>query len=117
MKAVWIRDYDYQTDRGYKRPGCPDCNAPIGKGEDGKYHCFPCGRVAEGVDKNMLAWLEPREESKTEMNDCYKFEHKGRTIGCDGKACVETHYVRNPVTMKWRVAWSVCRNCGQKIIV
>lgn len=117
MTAVWVLDYDYRTDKTYNRPGCPDCNAPVLKFEDGKYHCLSCDRVAELEDPKMVEWLDEREETKIEMWDCTQFKTKHGTVGCGGKECVEAHFVRNAVTLEWEMGWSVCRNCGQRTIV
>ena len=118
MKAKWIRDYDHISDKCYDRPGCPKCEAPVGKDEDEKYHCFSCGKEVEVTDPDMIRWLEERSEEKVEMEDCPEFTTtNGRTYGCGGKGCVETHYVRNHVTMEWQTAWGECKNCGARFIV
>lgn len=117
MKAEWILDYDYQTDKTYNRPGCPECNAPIFPDEDGKYVCMSCGEEY-AVDESMRKWIEERSGEKIEMRDCKKYElGDGKTVGCGGKGCVETHYVRNNVTMKWRMAWGECTKCGMRFMV
>ncbi len=116
MKAKWITDYDSRTDRLFDRPGCPDCKAPIGKYEDG-YHCFLCDRLIKVSDPEMIKWLDEREETMVKMEDCPKYIFKDHSLGCGGKECVETHYVRNNVTLEWQVAWGECRNCGMRFIV
>lgn len=108
MKAIWADDYDMREDKCYGRPCCPECNAPIGKYEDGLYHCFSCGEVVEVTDPDMIEWLKVREETKTEYSDC------GR---CGGKNCVETHYMRNPITLKWQVMGGQCTKCGMRFMV
>jgi len=117
MKAIWIEDYDYHTDKLYKRPGCPECEEPVFLNDAGKYCCASCGKDVEVADPEMVEWLKVRHETKVEMKDCTKFELEGMVFGCGGKACVETHYYRNKVTLGWQVGWSVCRNCGAKTIV
>lgn len=119
-KAAWIMDYDYMTDKCYQRPGCAECQAPVGfEPDDGQYRCFSCGKALDVSDPEMKQWFADRDGVKVEMQDCQKFEdeERGISFGCGGKGCVEAHYVRNPVTMKWRLAWSVCRECGQRTIV
>lgn len=116
MKAVWGLDYDYRTDKNFHRPSCPECNAPVLKTDVG-YECISCGQPAE-VDEAMMKWLSDRDETKVTMEDCHQFKlPDGETLGCGGKACVETHYVRNNVTMKWQLAWSECLNCGARTLV
>lgn len=118
MDAIWYQDYDYRTDKIYKCPCCPDCYEPIGKFDDGNYRCYSCGKIVDIPDDEMKEWLRIREETKTEYHDCHKFALGDcATIGCGGKNCVETHYIRSPVTLEWQTAWSVCKNCGQKIMV
>ena len=73
------------------------------------------------LDESMIEWVRSRSGSKVEMQDCpdIEFEFKGEKIkmGCGGKGCVETYYIKNHVTLKWQVAWGVCKNCGRKFIV
>lgn len=107
MKAEWIVEYDLQTDSTYRCPGCVKCYAPVFKMTDGKYRCVSCRERAE-LDDEMKAFLEEREETKVEMSGC---------ISCGGKMCVEIHYRKNPVTMKWQVAYGGCRACGSRFIV
>ena len=108
MEAVWCMDYDYITDKCYNRPGCPECEVPIGKFDDDKYHCFSCGKEIEVKDENIIRWFEERENSKIEFEDC---------SSCHGKKCVETHYIKNKVTLEWQTAWGKCGNCGMQFIV
>jgi hypothetical protein len=116
MKAIWGLDYDYRTDKCYKRPMCPECDAPILKDGD-EYKCISCGQPAE-VEPFMIVWIENRNETKVTMEDCHQFNlPDGGKIGCGGKACVETHYVRNPVTLEWQTAWGQCSKCGKRFIV
>lgn len=107
IKAEWITEYDMHNDEVYKCPGCEKCYAPVFK-IDGKYLCCSCGEEAE-LDTDMIEYFKPREETKTEMKDCL--------FGCGGKACVETHFMRNPVTLKWQVMGGVCKNCGIRFMV
>lgn len=118
MEAIWGTDYDYRTDAIYERPVCPECKEPIGVDEDGKYHCYSCGEVVEVKDQSMIEWLEKRNETKVEYADCHIFTSKnGATTGCGGKGTVETHYMRNPVTLKWQIMGGRCKKCGMRYIV
>jgi hypothetical protein len=103
MKAEWILDYDHTTDKCYKRPGCPECNAPVG--EDGV--CFSCG-VQYALDDEMTAWFNDMSQSKTEITKCWK---------CGADNCLETMYYKNPVTREWQAANGMCRKCGMRFIV
>ncbi len=117
MNAVWGMDYDHITDKCYNRPVCPECDAPVVRFESGQYKCISCRNPVMVTNLEMLKWLADREEEKVEMQDCPKIEAEGCSYGCGGKACVETHYVRNAVTLEWQVAWGECRNCGMRFIV
>lgn len=119
MNAIWATDYDMHTDSCYQRPSCPECREPIGLREDNKYHCFACGEVVEVKDSKMLAWFQEREETKVELEDCPKIISKDgeHLSGCGGKKCVETLYVKNPVTLKWEARAGRCKNCGTSFIV
>lgn len=117
MKAVWSMDYDYHTDETYNRPSCPECQAPVGKEDDGKFYCYSCGGEVIVEDADMLQWLTEMDEERVEMRDCPRFEVDGMTFGCGGIKCRETHYHRNPVSRKWQTAWSQCKNCGARTIV
>jgi len=122
MKAVWGSDYDYIMDKCYPSPVCPECEEPIGKKKDGLYHCFSCGKVVEVVDADMKEWFAEREGEKVEMEDCFPSEVKkknGETVkmGCGGKKCVETHYIKNPVSKEWQTAYGTCTRCGMRFIV
>lgn len=116
MFAVWGTDYDYITDECYKRPCCPECEEPIGL-DDGVYRCFSCGKEVEVNDPEMLEWLERRSKVKIVMRDCPEHEYKGKKMGCGGKRCVETHMMRNPVTLEWQERGGVCTRCGRRWIV
>lgn len=107
MIAEWILDYDHITDKCFCRPGCPECDAPVMISDDGKYRCISCGEQYE-VDPEMQKWIADRSGTKTEMTNC---------TGCGGENCVETHYVKNKVSLEWQTAWGVCRNCGSRFIV
>ena len=109
MRAIWGEDYDYIMDKCYPTPVCPECEEPIGKKKDGLYHCFSCGKVVEIADEDIKEWFAEREGEKIEMKDC--------VLGCGGKKCVETHYVKNPVSKEWQTAWGVCTRCGRRFIV
>ena len=117
MKAVWGLDYDYRTDKCFNRPICPECDAPVVKFRDGRYKCVSCRKPVDIDDAKMIEWLTVREETKITMEDCPKIEHDGFVHGCGGKACVETHHVRNDVTLEWQVAWGQCLNCKMRFIV
>lgn len=110
MKAIWGMDYDHITDKCYDRPMCPKCDAPVIRFEDGNHRCLSCQRKVQVTDPDMLKWLADREETKVEMHDCL-------ISGCGGKACVETHFIRNHVTLEWQVSWGECKNCGMRFIV
>ena len=116
MKAILGLDYDYKTDKCFKRPVCPDCDAPVLKFKTGEYKCISCRRIAE-VDEGMMKWLADREGEKVEYEDCPQFEVNGTVYGCGGKKTVETHYVKNNVTLKWETAWGQCNKCGKRFIV
>ena len=60
MKAIWWIDYDLHNDKTYNRPSCPECKVPIGMADDGKYHCFSCGKVVEVDDPEMIEWFDER---------------------------------------------------------
>ena len=109
LVAVWGTDYDAHEDACYDRPVCPECKEPFSLSD---HRCFACGRVVYVDDPSMYKWLEEREGSKTEMEDCWP-----EPMGCGGKACVETHYIKSPVTLDWHVAWGVCKKCGRRFIV
>lgn len=111
MFAVWGEDYDFIMDDTFKCPVCPECEEPIGKMGDGKYHCFSCGKEVEIADEDIKGWFAEREGEKVEMEDC-----NGRK-GCGGKNCVETHYVKNPISKEWQQAWGECIRCGMRFIV
>lgn len=119
-KAKWLTDYDMHNDKCFDRPQCPDCYAPILEHDAGEFRCVSCGELFE-LDESMTEWVRSRQGSKITFEDCpdYEFEFKGEKIkmGCGGTGCVETHYIKNDVTLKWQVAWGVCKNCGRKFIV
>lgn len=123
MRAIWGEDYDFLLDSVYRCPVCPKCEEPIGKMKDGQYHCFSCGGVVEVWDADMKEWFEEREEEKVEMEDCLPDKvvctRGGKEIkaGCGGKNCVETHYVKNPVSKEWQMAYGTCTRCGRRFIV
>lgn len=117
MKAIWGMDYDYKTDKCFNRPMCPECDAPICKNKDGNYECVSCLQPVEVDDAIMLKWLTDREETKVEMHDCPRITHEGHSYGCGGKACVETLFVKNKVTLEWQIASGTCTKCGMKFIV
>ena len=107
--AKWVLEYDMHTDKCFKMPGCPKCDAPIGKCEDGLYRCFSCGEEVFMEDPRMIKWMEKREDTKTEYEDCF--------LGCKGKNCVKVLYRRNPVTLKWQQAYGEGEKCGLHFIV
>lgn len=108
-KAKWIIDYDFRQDKRFRSPGCPDCEETCYLFEDGQYRCLMCGDVLD-LDKRMIKWMNKRLETKTKMIDC-------NILGCGGKKCVEAHYRRNPITLKWEFMSCVCKNCGLKMLV
>lgn len=108
MKAIWGMDYDYISDKCYNRPMCPKCDAPVVRFNDGNYKCVSCRKKVNVTDSEMLKWLADREETKVEMMDCFR---------CGGKTCVETHFVKNKVTLEWQTAGGECKNCGMRFIV
>ena len=117
MNAVWLTDYDWRTDKNYDCPCCPECQEPIWKHEDGQYRCLSCGEVIS-IDEKMQEWFKAREETKTEYLDCPKITlDNGMSRGCNGKNCVETHYMRNPVTLEWQTCGGKCVICGYQFIV
>ena len=119
MKAIWAMDYDFRQDKCFNRPSCPECQEPIIKREDGKYHCLCCGKEVDVKDPEMQEWLAIREEVKTEYEDCHIIKDKdgNHIAGCGGEKCVETHYMRNPITLKWQVMGGKCKLCGSIFIV
>ena len=108
MKAIWGEDYDYILDETYPTPVCPECCEPIGKMKDGLYHCFSCGKPVEIADEDIKEWFAEREGEKTTKEDCFR---------CGGRDCVETHFVKNPVTKEWQRAGGKCTQCGMRYIV
>lgn len=120
MKAEWISEYDMHTDSAYKCPGCRKCYAPVFKMDDDKYHCCSCGEEAE-LDDDMREYFGEREETKTEIQNCDKIEWDDKnghhSIGCGGKDCVEVHYKKNPVTLKWQAMGGKCSKCGTRFII
>lgn len=110
LKAKWGMDYDHTVDKCYDRPMCPECDAPVVKHKSGEYRCVSCHRFVKIEDPEMLKWLTDREGEKVEMHDCF-------SPYCDGKKCLETHLVRNNVTLEWQTAWGECKKCGMRFIV
>jgi hypothetical protein len=108
LTAVWGSDYDMHMDQNYPRPVCPICRDPFGRDEDGKERCYNCGRVISVTDPDMIEWLKVRRETKTEMWDCWS---------CGGKACVEAHLHRNPITLLWQGAYGHCTKFDMNWIV
>lgn len=119
MIAKWGVDYDYHNDKCYRRPVCPECNAPIIRYEDGMYRCLSCGEIIEVAGDDMKEWIRVREETKIEYRDCPRIENKGKFLkmGCGGKNCVKTLFRRNQVTLEWEIAMGECTQCGLKYIV
>ena len=107
-KAKWVLEYDMHNDKCYKCPGCAECEAPVAKFGDGKYHCFSCGEVVD-IDDEMAKWFAEREETKEEQRDC--------NFGCGGKGTMRIQYIKNPVTLEWQTAYGYCTKCGMKFIV
>ena len=119
-KAQWRIDYDMHNDKCFDRPQCPECIAPVHEYETNVFKYISCHEVIE-LDDKMKEWVRDRAGEKIVMEDCpdFEFEHDGETIkmGCGGKECVETHYIKNDITLKWQTAWGVCKNCGRRFIV
>ena len=107
-KAKWGTEYDMHEDKCYECPQCQDCFAPIHRYEDGKFRCISCREEYE-LTPDMIEWYNERDGEKVEMQDC--------VLGCGGKACVEQHYVKNPVTLEWQTAWGKCTKCDFRFIV
>lgn len=108
-KAEWITEYDMHMDKCYKCPGCDECYAPIFENEDGQYQCVSCGELFEVSEPKMIKYFEDRKGTKVEMEDCF--------LGCGEKKCVEVHYRKNPVTLKWQCMGGVCTKCKMRFIV
>lgn len=106
LKAVWVEDYDIASDSVYKRPGCPECDEPIGKA-DNRYYCFACGKEVEVADVKMIAWFKERDGQKVEMTDCI----------CGGEGTVKSILFKNLATLEWQVGCGECSKCGMKFIV
>jgi len=106
VKAVWDIEYDSRQDKIYDCPSCPECRAPVMQFEDG-YRCICCGKELE-IDAKMKEWFQERNGYKTEMKNCFK---------CGGVACLETHYRKSPVTLKWEAMRGKCSKCGMEFIV
>lgn len=119
-KAEWHLDYDMHNDACFDRPQCPECIAPIYEYSQNEFKCISCGELME-LDDSMKEWIRSRAGEKVVMEDCpdCEFEFKGKKIkmGCGGKACVETHYVKNKVTLEWQTAFGKCSKCGRSFIV
>ena len=113
MEAIWGLDYDFETDKCFLRPSCPECEAPLWKDKDGTYSCVNCGKDISITDPKMKEWLDIREETKIEYEDCNKIA----SVGCGGKKCVKTLYIRNKVTLEWQPASGYCEKCGMHYIV
>lgn len=123
LQAKWGMDYDMHEDKCYKIPVCPLCEAPFGKiYDDDEYHCFSCGKIIEVDDPRMKEWIAEREGTKTELEDCFPAKVKMKNgevikMGCGGKKCMEVHYRKNPVTLKWEQMGGKCKKCGKRYIV
>ena len=121
LKAIWGSDYDLWHDKIYKRPCCPECNEPIGEFDD-DYRCYACGKVVNVDDKDMKDWFGERSGTKTEYGDCEIHtgtDNNGHefTIGCGSKGTYKTVYVRDKITLEWRLAYGGCEKCGLRFIV
>lgn len=108
MKAVWVMDYDHTEDKTYYRPGCPECQAPVGKDIDDEYHCYSCGKVVSVEDPERVRWFAEMSDTMTEMSKCWR---------CGRDNALKTLYIRNPVSRKWQAASGECRECGMRFIV
>ena len=117
MKAIWFSDYDSGTGKLYKRPGCPKCREPIRLDKDGNYRCNLCGEVVKIEDGQVFDWLAKKSEEKVSIEDDQEITTRAGKIGCNGKRCVETHWIRNAATLEWQIAYGRCKNCGARFIV
>lgn len=107
MKAQWMKYFDYQTEKYYERPCCPECSAkseptPVVVEHD-KYVCLNCHADIE-VDKKQKKWIDDMRKTKLSVEKCFM---------CGAYKMVYTKK-RNPVTRKWQVSSGVCGNCGCK---
>ncbi len=107
-RAIWTKNYDIHEDQMYDCPGCPDCEAPLDKYQEGEYLCEACGNHVKVDNPEMIKWFTDREGSKVEWGDC---------ILCGEKGTLKNLYAKNPVTLKWQVISARCTKCGAKMIV
>lgn len=110
-KAMWGTDYDYHTDKCFKRPLCPCCVdlVPVyrrDKNRPNVAECISCSTEFE-LDEDMQKWLEPREEIKEETEQCFNCEQHTMIV----------YYIRNEVTLEWKTVYGNCENCGTRFIV
>lgn len=118
LQAVWGHDYDFRTDQIYKCPCCPKCMEIIIKDDD-NYICASCRKTVSVDDDKMKKWFEERQGTKVEYTDCHQLRMRDKSLimGCDGKKCVKTTYVKNPATLEWQIASGVCEKCGMRFLV
>ena len=119
-KAEWLTDYDMHNDKCFLRPQCPECYAPVHEYGQDEFRCISCHELIE-LDDEMKEWVRKRAGEKVTMEDCpdyeIEFDGKKHKMGCGGKKCVETHYIKNEITLEWQTAWGLCKNCGRAFIV
>ena len=110
MKAQWIKYFNFETEKFYDRPCCPECSekyepTPIIY-EHGHYICFNCHQEAE-VDRKQKKWIDDMRRTRTKIQKCF----------CCGAYKFVMRQRRNPVTHKWENRSGKCGNCGTQIII
>ena len=106
IKAVWLEQYDWRSDKIYSRPCCPNCEEPIIYSKY-QYVCMLCEEPVQ-VDDQMKEYISKVSEVKIGWRNCLK---------CGSKDCVETYYHRNPASMEWQTAHGKCVECGCRFFV
>ena len=106
IKAVWLEQYDWRSDKIYSRPCCPNCEEPIIYSKY-QYVCMLCEEPVQ-VDDQMKEYISKVSEVKIGWRNCLK---------CGNKDCVETYYHRNPASMEWQTAHGKCVECGCRFFV
>ena len=101
--VVWEIDYDFRKDKCFRRPMHKECDLPVVL-DEGKYICIGCGQEMK-LEPDMIEWISNRAGIKVEHSECM----------CGG--VLESHYMKNPLTLEWQLCGRECKNCGLKIIV